>query len=248
MKRLLCVALVTAMLAVMMLLPVSAEPYTEQELEEYMEALYCEPVWAQDFPSFQTMFLDVDFDGRQELIVMETGEEYAPKQTSIYAFMDAELSGRGWLTIGKLFVCRDPKTGDSLILNRMEQDGKQICQRMIFDPVEMMLSLKDISEKKAASYEDYGWHPVVITKAQTDTVKVYEDSRAIFLPAYNGVVYDNGQPPVVDPTKADSVSTYLGYDPVYISPIVIVIGLVVAVLLTAGVVVGAMMYRKRSKK
>lgn len=248
MKRILSAVAATALLMMLMMSPVSAEPYTETELEGFMQAVYYERVWAQLYDSFEVFFLDVDFDGRQEIITVESGEARAPKAASVFAFMDAELSGRGELMVGELFVCRDTKTGELLIVNRMVDDGKEVCQRMVYDPEEMLLSLKNMSKKQEARLFDYGWHPVVVTKEQTDTVKVYADLRAIFFPAYNGVTYDNGQPPVVDPTKSDSVSTYLGNDPVYISPMAIVGIIAAAVLLTAGVVICARIYRKKGKK
>ncbi len=191
----------------LLVLPVSAVPYTETELEEYMEAIYCEQVWAMDFAEFCTQFVDVDLDGRKELITMEAGEEYAPKQANVYAFMDAEFSGRGRITVGKLEACRDSETNESFMVSRVKKDGQTLCQRLVYDHEDESVSLIDLSEECAARLEDYGYSPVVVTNADHKTINVYEDCRAIFLPAYQNTVYTNGEPPLAETWDADAQPT-----------------------------------------
>ena len=194
MKRMAAV-LVTLCLLV---LPVSAVPYTESELEEYMEAIYCEPVWAGAFEDYQAQFIDTDVDGRLELITMEAGEEYAPKKAEVYEFMDAEFSGRGAITVGKLEMCRDPKTDESFMVSRIKQDGNTLCQRLVYDHEAELILAQDLSPECAARLEDYGYSPVVVTKADCADIRVYEDCRAIFIEAYKNTVYTNGTPPIAE--------------------------------------------------
>ncbi len=209
MKRVMTV-LVAVLCLLTAALPTAAAPYTEQELEEYMEAIYCEQVWAQDFPDFRVQFADIDFDGRFELITMEAIEgDYAPKKANIYAFMDAELSGRGSFTLGKLEVCRDPNTHETFAVNRIEKDGQIFHQRLNYDRDRETVSVQGLTASYAEKLEDYGYTPVTVTKAQWETIKLYEDCRAIFLPAYQNTGYTNGEPPIVEPTDGDSVSTYI---------------------------------------
>ncbi len=190
-------AMLTALLC-LLVMPAAAVPYTETELEEYMEAIYCEPVWTEDYPEFWVQFVDVDLDGRKELLSIETGEEYAPKQAHAYAFMDAELSHRGFLTVGKLDVCRDPKTDESFVLNCVEENGKRVYERWSYDPVNMVIVAKTIPEDEALCAESYGYAPLAVTKAQWQTIKVYEDCRALFMPAYQHDDYQNGEPPLYE--------------------------------------------------
>ena len=49
--------LIFVMVLGLLVLPVSAVPYTETELEEYMQALYCEPVWVAEYPQFRIQFI-----------------------------------------------------------------------------------------------------------------------------------------------------------------------------------------------
>lgn len=192
MKRIVIVLLMLCL----SVLPVSAVPYTETELEEYMEAIYCEPVWASAFSDYQTQFLDTDLDGRMELITMEAGAEYAPKKAEVYEFMDAEFSGCGAITVGKLEMCRDPETNESFMVSRIKQEGQTLCQRLVYDHEAELVSLTEVSAECAARLEDYGYCPVVVTNADCTDIKVYEDCRAIFLEAYKNTVYTNGTPPL----------------------------------------------------
>ena len=179
-------------------LPVAAVPYTEQELEEYMQAIYCEQPWALDYPAYYVQFIDVDLDGRKELLSIEEGEDDAPKQAHAYAFMDAELSHRGYLTVGKLDVCRDPKTDESFMINRV---GERV-ERLAYDPIDMVIKTKELSAAEVERLESYGYSPVVVTKAQRDSIKVYEDCYALFYPAYTHEDYESGEPPLM-PTPDD---------------------------------------------
>ncbi len=188
-------------------LPVAAVPYTQTELEEYMEAIYCEQVWAQAFSEYQVQFVDVDLDGRMELITMEAGEAYAPKKAEVYAFMDAEFSGRGKITVGKLETCRDPETDESFMVSRVEKDGQIFCQRLVYDHEGELISLHDLTDECAARLEDYGYSPVVVTNADYEAIKVYEDCRAIFLPAYQNTIYTNGEPPITESQDAGTAQT-----------------------------------------
>ncbi len=248
MKRFVTTA-VAALLLLTAVYSVAAAPYTEQELEEYMEAIYCEQVWAQDFPDFQVQFIDIDLDGRLELVTMEPGEEYAPKKANVYAFMDAELSGRGSLEIGKLEVCRDPDTHESFVVNRVEKDGHVFHQRLSYSAASETLSAGGLTDEYAARLEDYGYRPVFVTKAEFDTVEVYEDCRALFLPVYQNTGYTNGEPPIVEPTDGDSVSTYI--DPlttVDLTPLWIAGGILLAAVIATTVAVLILRRRKATKR
>ncbi|MBQ4618214.1 MAG: hypothetical protein IJB27_07580 [Clostridia bacterium] len=207
MKRIVC-ALGALTLLLTAAMPTAAVPYTEQELEEYMEAIYCEQVWAEDFADYQVQFIDFDFDGRYELVAMERGEEYAPKQASVYAFMDAELSGRGRLEIGKLEVCRDPDTHEPFVINRMEKDGRMFHQQLRYHADTISIGAHGVTEEYAARLEDYGYRPAFVTKEQFSRVKEYAQSRALFMDAHQNTVYENGEPPIVEPEYGDSASTY----------------------------------------
>lgn len=239
--------LTAAMLLLSVLCPVAAAPYTEQELEEYMQAIYCEQVWAQDFPDFQVQFIDIDLDGRKEMVTMEVGEAYAPKKAHVYAFMDTELSGRGGFEVGQLLVCRDPDTHESFIVNRIEKDGRLFHQRLSYNRNTETISLQGLTDDYAAQLEDHGYTPVWVTKAQWETFAEYADYRAVFLPAYQNTVCVNGEPPVVEPTEGDSVSTYIDPPtPVDMTPYWIAGGVVAAavVVTTAAVLV----VRRRATK
>ena len=178
------------------------------ELEEYMEAIYCEQVWAIDYPEFWEQFIDVDLDGRKEMLSVEAGEEYAPKQAHAYAFMDAELSHRGYLTVGKLDVCRDPKTDESFMVNIMDRDGERVVERLVYDPVEMLISTKKLSHKVAQRLESYGYSAVKITKTDWQTIKMYGDCRALFLPAYQQTTCTNGTPPLMETPEEGEESAF----------------------------------------
>lgn len=239
----------TVLMAVLCLLtavlPVTAAPYTEQELEEYMEAIYCEQVWAQDFSDFQVQFIDIDFDGRFELVTMETGEEYAPKSANFYAFMDAELSGRGNVSVGKLEVCRDPDTHETFVVNRVERDGQIFHQRLTYHSEMVGVTAQGLTATYAENLEDYGYSPVTVTKEQFAQVKVYEDCRALFLPAYQNTVYKNGEPPIVEPQYGDSASTYTDVDaPADMTPYWIAGGVVTAAVVAATAAVLVLRCRK----
>lgn len=180
---------------------------------------------------------------------MEVGEEYAPKEAHVYAFMDAELSGRGGFTLGKLEVCRDPDTHESFVVNRVEKDGRIFHQRLTYDPRVEMISMQGLTDAYASRLEDYGYSPVVVTKAQFETVKVYEDCLAIFQPAYENTVYTNGEPPIVEPTEGDSVSTYIDPPvPVDMTPYWIAGGVVAAALVVTTVAVIAVRCRATKRR
>ncbi len=181
------------MILCLTILPVSAVPYTEVELEEYMEAIYCEQPWATEYPSFWVQFIDVDLDGRKELISIEAGESDAPKNAHAYAFMDAELSHRGYLTVGELDVCRDTKTNESFMVNRLNG----VTQRLVYDRDDMVIETRDLSDAQVARLESYGYSPIIVTQEQRDSIKVYEDCRALFLPAYQHDDTTNGEPPLM---------------------------------------------------
>ncbi len=194
MKRLIWILLTLCLLV----MPAAAAPYTAEEVDGFMQAMYCEQIWAEEFPDFQAQFIDVDLDGRKELLTMEAGGTYAPKDAYIFAFMDAELSGRGRFLIGKVEVCRDPKTNESFMVNYVDRDGVRVAERLVYDPEEMLISLKPLSDKVSGRLESYGYEPMIVTKSQWDTVKVAEDAYAITLPMYQHDDYTNGTPPMYE--------------------------------------------------
>lgn len=187
-------------------LPVAAVPYTDLELEDYMKAIYCEPVWAMAFDEYRVQFIDADLDGRMELITMEAGEDYAPKNAEVYDFMDAELSGRGAITVGKLEVCRDPETNESFMVSRIQENGQIRCQRLVYDHEAELILLEDVPQDRAARLQDCGYRPIVVTNADRETINVYEDCRAIFLPAYQNTVCTS-DPPVAQPENTTTQTT-----------------------------------------
>jgi len=223
-KRILLMAVM--LLTLLLTLPVSATPYTEAETEEFMQAIYCEPVWTEDYPVYWVQFIDVDLDGRKELLSVEAGEPDAPKQAHAYAFVDAELGHRGFLTIGRLDVCRDTETGESFMINRL---GETV-ERLKYDPETMLISAHTLSDNEVQRLESYGYDPVIVTKAQRDTVKVYEDCQALFLPAYLHNDYTNGIPPMAE------TYDYEKAPPVSQAALWLVIAVVAAATVTATVV------------
>ncbi len=232
MKRLILMILTLCFLAV----PVSATPYTEEEVDGFMQAIYCEQIWAEEFPDFQAQFIDVDFDGRKELLTMETGETYAPKNAYVFAFMDAELSGRGSFEVGKVEVCRDPKTQESYMVNYVDRNGVRVAERLVYDPDEMLISLQPLSDKVSGRLESYGYEPIIVTKSQWDTVKVFEDAYAIVLPMYQHNDYTNGIPPLAETPDEGEKRPF---------PTASVIGVVVAVALA--ITLATIAARKRRK-
>ena len=194
MKRLLLIVMTVYLLV----LPVTAAPYTDEDVDGFMQAIYCEQIWAEEYPDYQAQFIDVDLDGRKELLTVEAGETYAPKRAYVFAFMDAELSGRGSLTIGKVDVCRDPNTDESFMVNVVDRDGTRVAERLVYDPADMQISLEPLSETVNGRLESYGYDPLVLTKEQWDTVTVYEEAYAILLPMYRHDGYTNGTPPLTE--------------------------------------------------
>ena len=206
MKRLWITA--AAMLLLFGVLTAQAAPYTEEELEGYMQAIYIEQPWSQEYSEFSVQFIDVDFDGRKELLSMEAGQGDTPKNAHAYAFMDAELSHRGFLTVGKLDVCRDPETDESFTVNFTEQDGEQIARRLVYDPEDMVIIEQPLSKAQVARLESYGYTPAVITKAEWQTIKDYEDCLALCLPAYQQGMYKNGTPPLSETPDGEDAPSF----------------------------------------
>ena len=231
MKRFLLM-LLTVCLFVM---PVSATPYTAEEVDGFVQAIYCEQIWAEEFPDFQAQFIDVDLDGRKELLTMEAGETYAQKDAYVFAFMDAELSGRGRFTIGKIDVCRDPKTKESFMVNTVDRDGVRVTERLVYDPDEMTISLQPLSEDVSGRLESYGYEPIVLTSSQWDTVTVYEEAYAILLPMYEHNDYVNGTPPLAETPDEDEEKRPF--------PTATVVG--VAIALAAAATIATVMLKKR---
>ena len=191
MKRILAAVIALLMIGT---LSVAAEPYTETDFDDYFVALHVQRVWVEDFPEFTAQFMDADLDGRYELISIEKGEEYAPKQATVYDMMHAELSGRGRLTVGKLETCYDPKTDEYFMVNRMVKDGEEICERLVYNYDEMIIEAKPISNKQAKRLEDCGYAPVIITKEECEAAVRYEEMYALLRNAYDGVTYTKMQP------------------------------------------------------
>lgn len=219
----------------LLVLPVAATPYTAEEVDGFMQALYCEQIWAEEFPDFQAQFIDVDLDGRKELLTMEAGETYAPKDAYVFAFMDAELSGRGRFTIGKIDVCRDPKTDESFLVNIVDRDGVRVVERLVYDPDDMLISLQPLSDKVSGRLESYGYEPIILTASQWDAVKVYEDAYALTLPMYEHNDYTNGEPPLTEtPDEGEEKRPF---------PTVTVVGVAIAV--AAATTLATVMFKKR---
>ena len=208
MKRVFAVAI--ALLMLLSTLPVSAQPYTMSDIDDYFVSLYVQQVWVMDFPEFTAQFIDTDLDEQYELISIEKGEEYAPKQATVYALMHGELSGRGRLTVGKLSTCYDSKTDEYFMVNRMREGDKETVERLVYDYDDMVIKTKTVSDKQAARLEDCGYTPVIITKEDCEAVTCYEDMYALLWNAYDGVTYTNMQPPTAESYNEELDQTSVG--------------------------------------
>ena len=102
------------------------------------------------------------------------------------------MQGEAFGSIGKLEVCRDTKTDESFMINTVNG----VVQRLTYDPETMLISSEELTETEIGRLEYYGFDPVVVTKADWQTIEVYEDCRSLFFPAYQHNDYTNGTPPM----------------------------------------------------